>query len=370
MKEKRPDYILIFTVAILLILGILILFSVSASISQARFGNTYYFLSHQLLFGLIPGIILLAFFAFKVRLALLKKWAPILLLINLILMTMVFLPKIGVESGGAARWLNLGKLTIQPSEFLKLTFILYLAAWLSSQTAQLKFKNPRNTFNQTLVAFSILISLITLLLVLQSDVSTLGIIVLTATLVYFVVGTPMWHIILIILVGTISLYSLIRIAPYRANRLLVLLKPETEPMGIGYQLTQALIAVGSGGLFGLGLGMSQQKFGFLPQTLNDSIFAVFSEETGFIGSSVLVLLFLTFFWRGFKIGLNSRDKFSQILALGITFWIVIQAFINIGSMIGILPVAGVPLPFISYGGSALVSELIGVGILLNISKNL
>jgi cell division protein FtsW len=223
--------------------------------------------------------------------------------------------------------------------------------------------------NQTLWAFLILIFLIALLLIFQPDMSTLGIIIFTGIILYFLSGAPLWHLILIILAGAISFLPLIKIAPYRMARLLVFLKPETDPLGIGYQLNQALIALGSGGIFGLGLGMSQQKFGFLPQTLNDSIFAIFSEETGFVGSFILVLFFLLFFWRGFTIGKNAPDKFSQLLAFGITFWITIQAFFNISSMTGFLPLAGISLPFISYGGSALVAELIGLGLLLNISKN-
>jgi cell division protein FtsW len=369
MKKRSPDYILIFVVSVLLIIGILMIFSVSASISRDNFGNTYYFFNHQLLFGLIPGLIL-AFLVFKIRLQFFKRWALILLLINLILTAMVFLPSIGVKAGGAARWLNFGIITLQPSEFLKLTFIIYLSAWLSARGEGVNLKNPGKNFNQTFAAFSVLISLITLLLVLQPNVSTLGIIIITGSLIYFFSGTPLWHIFLLILVGSLSLFSFIKIAHYRTSRFLVFLKPETEPMGIGYQITQALIAAGSGGLFGLGLGMSQQKFGFLPETLADSIFAVYSEETGFIGGALLVLLFLVLFWRGFAIGFNAKDKFSQILAFGIALWITIQAFVNMGSMLGLLPLAGVPLPFISYGGSALVSELMGVGILLNISKNL
>lgn len=162
---------------------------------------------------------------------------------------------------------------------------------------------------------------------------------------------------------------LMRTAPYRFNRLLVFLHPETDPMGIGFQIKQALIAVGSGGILGLGLGMSRQKFGFLPQPIGDAIFAVFTEETGFIGALILISLFLVFAWRGLKIVKNSADKFSGLLALGITSWIIIQAFVNIGSMIGILPLSGIPLPFISYGGSHILAEMIAIGLLLNISKN-
>jgi len=358
----RPDYVLFGVVVILVVLGILILASVSASLSQEKFGTTYYFLNHQLLFGLIPGLIL-AFLAFRIRLDFLKKWAPILLLINLILLVMVFLPKIGAGAGGAIRWLSIGPISFQPAEFLKLTFILYLAAWLTSRTKKEK------TFSQTFIAFLIVMGLISLLLIFQPDISTLVLIVLVAVLMYFLAATPLWHSILIILIGAGGLFSLIKLAPYRTARLLVFFQPGTDPMGIGYQIKQALIAIGSGGIFGLGLGMAGQRLGFLPQSISDSIFAIMAEETGFIGSLILISLFLIFLWRGFKIGKKGGDKFSQLAAIGISSWIVIQAFINVGSMTGLLPLTGIPLPFISYGGSALVTELIGVGILLNISKN-
>jgi cell division protein FtsW len=368
----QPDYILLGVVVILIILGILILASVSAPLSQQKFGNTYYFLNHQLLFGLLPGLIL-AFLVFKIRLDLFKKWAFPLLLINLILLSLVFLPKIGVSTGGAARWLSLGPISFQPSEFLKLTSILYFAAWLTSRTGAKKLGHPRWTekgFGQTFVAFLIVIGLISSLLIFQPDISTLGIIVLVATLMYFLAETPLWHSVLFVLLGAGGLLTLIKLAPYRAARLLVFLKPEIDPMGIGYQIKQALIAVGSGGISGLGLGMSQQRLGFLPQSISDSIFAILAEETGFIGCLILIFLFLIFLWRGFEIAKSSQNKFSQLAALGLTVWITLQALTNIGSMIGILPLTGIPLPFISYGGSALVSELVGVGILLNISKAL
>lgn len=372
MKDRRPDYVLAGVVIVLVVLGVLFLASVSAPLAQKKFDTTFYFLNHQLLFGLLPGLIL-ALFAFKIRLEILKKWAPILLLANMILLAMVFLPEIGAGAGGAARWINLGKITFQPSEFLKLTFILYLAAWLASQTpGKQKFGRGwiEKGFGQTLIAFLIVVGLISLLLIYQPDISTLGIILLVAALMYFLANTPLWHSILIILIGAGGLFSLIKLAPYRAARLLVFLKPETDPMGIGYQIKQILIAVGSGGISGLGLGMSHLRLGFIPQSISDSIFAILAEEAGFIGSCLLILLFLIFLWRGFKIGKLCQNKFSQLAAIGITSWITVQAFINIGSMIGILPLTGIPLPFISCGGSALVAELIGVGILLNISKNI
>ena len=393
--SSRPDYILIIVTVILIILGIIILTNVSAPLSLERFGTTYYFLNHQLLFGLLPGLIL-AFLAFRIRLDFLKKWAPLLLLINLILLALVFLPGLGFEFRGAARWINLGPISFQPSEFLKLTFILYLAAWLASPVRNQKFSNGTNRIDSekpsrkqlrwghsqtrylpeaggwwggcNLLTFLIVIGMISLLLIFQPDISTLGIIILVAGLMYFLAKTPLWQSFLIIFIIATFLFSLIKLAPYRAARFLVFFDPAVDPMGIGYQIKQALIAVGSGGISGLGLGMSQMKFGFLPQSIADSIFAIFAEETGFIGSTLLIFLFLVFFWRGFRIGKLSQDKFSQLTAWGVTAWICLQSFINIGAMIEVLPLTGIPLPFISYGGSTLVAELVGVGILLNILR--
>jgi len=360
-RKQSPDYILISVSGLLIVLGILILSSVSSSFSQEKFGTTYYFLNHQLLFGLAPGMVL-GFLAFKIDLSFLKKKALVFLLINLIFLIMVFLPKVGSSFRGAARWLNLGPISFQPSEFLKITSILYFASWLSSRVE--KTKTP----NFTLIPFLIIMALIGLLLTFQPDISTLGIIVLVISLIYFSANTPLWHSALIVSIEVVVLFFLIKLAPYRAERLLVFLNPETDPMGIGYQIKQALITVGSGGIAGVGLGLSRQKFGFLPQSMSDSIFAILAEETGFIGSFILIFLFLIFLWRGFRIASFSQNKFSQLLAVGISSWIVLQAFINIGAMIAILPLTGIPLPFISYGGSALISELIGVGLLLNISK--
>jgi len=206
------------------------------------------------------------------------------------------------------------------------------------------------------------------LLIKQPDISTLGIIGSTALVMYFVASTPIWQTFSVFLIAVSGLVILIKLAPYRFNRLLVFLEPMTDPMGIGYQIKQALIAIGSGGILGVGLGMSRQKFGFLPQSIGDSIFAIFGEETGFIGAIILISLFSILAWRGFITARNSPDKFSQLLSAGITFWITIQAFINIGSTIGILPLSGIPLPFISYGGTALINELVAMGLLLNVSK--
>ena len=377
MSENRPDYILLFATAILIILGISVLGSVSISMLEGEPSQYTYFLFRQIIVGLIPGFIL-GFIAFKISLSFLKKWIPILLLINLALMILVFAPKIGISSGGASRWIGFGQFFLQPSEFLKPFFIFYLAAWLSKQVQNSpspkffreKFRwrlpLPNSASKKPLLFFLIIIGFTSSLLILQPDVSTLGIIIATAVIMYFLANTPVWHSVLIILMGATALAFLIKTAPYRLNRLLVFLQPGLEPMGLGYQLKQALISIGSGGILGLGLGMGVQRF--LPQPMSDSIFAVFAEETGFVGSLILVSLFIIFIWRAFSLASMDRDKFSFLVTCGIGSWITIQAFVNIGSMTGILPLTGIPLPFISYGGSHIVAELIGAGILLNISK--
>jgi len=211
-------------------------------------------------------------------------------------------------------------------------------------------------------------SVVGLLIVLQPNVSTFGIIAIIATIVYFAADSSFWHTPFLGLIGGAAFLLLMKGANYRNNRLAVFLNPETDPMGIGYQLKQALITIGSGGLAGVGIGLSQQKFGYLPELISDSIFAIFAEETGFIGSFVLISLFVLFAWRGFRIAYRSQDTFNRLTAVGISSWIILQAFINISTMIGLMPLTGVPLPFMSYGGSALISELIGVGLLLNISR--
>lgn len=362
-STKKIDYSILAIAIALVFCGILILFSVSSYYSQETFGSVYYLLRRQLIFGLLPGLTL-GFFVFKIPIKQIKKFAFPLLLINLLFLGLVFLPGIGLKSGGARRWVDFGFFSFQPSEFFKLSFLIYLAAWLSGRAK--KYKNIGESF----LPFLIVAALTSILLIRQPDVGTLGIIIVSGFLMYFIAGTPLWHSLFLILLLFSGLLTLIKTRQYRWNRLLVFLRPNIDPMGKGYQIRQALIAIGSGGIFGLGLGMSRQKFGFLPQPIGDAIFAVFAEETGFIGSFILLALFFLFFWQGIKIIKKVQEPFQKLLASGIIFWFILQTFVNIGSVSGILPLTGVPLPFISYGGSHLIAELVGVGILLNISKEI
>ena len=364
LRRKKSDLTFLGIVGILIVSGMFILASVSAPLSQEKIGSPYYFFKRQVLLGILPGLIL-AFLAFRIPLDFVKKIGPALFLINVIFLGLVFAPKIGLTLGGATRWVELGPFAFQPSEALKLTFIIYLASWLNTKN---KTGKTKKNFSQTFIAFLIILVLISALLIKQPDISTLGIIISISIVMYFLGKTPIWHSILVFLIIFIGLAILIKVAPYRARRLLVFFKPETDPMGMGFHTKQALIAIGSGGTSGVGLGMSQQKFGFVPNPMSDSIFAILAEETGFLGVLVLVSLLVIFTWQGIKIARNSKALFPKLLVSGITFWIVLQAFLHIGAMTGLLPLTGVPLPFISYGSSHLITEFIGAGLVLNASK--
>jgi len=375
--KKQFNYLLFFLVIILNVFGLLFLatLSVTASLKVSDSASYYFYFFHQVLYGLLPGLIL-GFIAFKTPIPLIKKIAPWILLANLIVLSLVFLPFFGFKFWGAKRWLNLGFASLQPSEFFKITAILYLSAWLSNRVSDVnqkgwisKAKTGYYNLLYIFIPFAVFLALISVILILQPDVSTLGVISLTLLAVYFSAKTPLWHSLSIVVGGIGALLLLIKFEPYRLDRLLIFLHPETDPLGKGFQIKQSLIALGSGGFFGKGLGMSSQKFGFLPQAMTDSVFAIMGEELGIIGCLILVALFVFFFWLGIKVARSSNDRFSKLAAIGITFWITLQAFINMASSVGIFPLAGIPLPFFSYGGSHLVTELIGIGLLLNISKN-
>lgn len=376
--RNNPDLLLLSFILLLIFFGVLILASVSASFSMQKTGNTFYYLNHQLLFGLLPGFIL-GFLAYLAPLEKIRRMVIPLLLLTTLLLGAVFLPVIGGFSGGAWRWLHLGPLSFQPSELLKLSFILYVAALLSpkgdgSKERVLSRRSrefPWGKISQgmgTLIPFLVAVGVISAFLIAQPDVGTLAIIAAVAGVMYFCAKTPLWHTIALGGLGILLLFLLIHLAPYRFDRLAVFLNPDLDPLGKGYQLKQAFIGIGSGGVTGRGLGLSVQKFGFLPQPMSDSIFAVFAEETGFFGSILLIVLFLAFAWRSLVLSTRVNNQFAGLCMVGITAWITFQAFVNIGALSGLLPLTGVPLPFISYGGSALVSELVAMGILLNISR--
>ncbi|MDP1629051.1 MAG: putative lipid II flippase FtsW [bacterium] len=359
--KRKPDYIFLIILGILVSLGLVILANTSAVLGQKNFGDTYYYLKHQALYGLAVGAVGFLFFS-RVRYQVWRRWGVWLMLGSIFLLFLVFVPKFSLDYGGASRWLKLGPITLQPAEILKLTFILYLASWFDVRKRYLA------DLKQGLIPFLMVLGLVGALLLAQPATGTFGIIVVIAAAMFFVAGSRVSHLVLASSLAMLLLFALIQISPYRLERFTTFLYPERDPKGSGYQINQAMIAIGSGGLTGVGFGYSLQKHSYLPEPIGDSIFAIFAEETGFLGASFLIILFSLLAFRGFKIAIRAPDFFGQLAAIGISAWIIGQAFMNMAAISGLIPLTGVPLPFISYGGSSLASILCGCGILVNISK--
>lgn len=345
----------------LTVIGLIMLASASWPLGFDRFDDGYYFLKHQLIFGLLPGVIG-CLVAMRVPYEKLRHFAPHMLALSILLLILVFIPGIGAEFGTSRSWIGVGSFSFQPSELVKLTFLIYLAAWLEKRS-----RHELKSVSEGLAPFLTVLGIIALLLILQPDTGTLGIIVLTAFAVYFVAGAPIHHLLGLGLIGAGAMAALIKFSPYRADRVLTFLHPELDPLGVGYHINQALLAIGSGGIFGRGYGHSLQKFQYLPEVAGDSIFAVMSEEMGFVLVSAFVLFYVVFLLRGLMIADKAPDAFGRYLVIGIMAWFGIQAFVNIGAMVGIMPITGVPLPFVSYGGTALAISLTAAGVVLNVS---
>ncbi|HOF42730.1 MAG TPA: putative lipid II flippase FtsW [Candidatus Moranbacteria bacterium] len=363
MHSRNADKILLSIVLILLVFGLVMIASAGVIYSETRFEDKYYFFKHQLIYGVIPGLAALYFFS-KINYSFWKKISVPFFFLSIIFLLLVFVPGIGSKVYGASRWIQLGPFSFQPSEMAKLSMVLYLAAWLESRGI-----NRIKDVYEGLLPFVGILGLIGVLIMNQPDTGTFGIIVLTSLAIFFVAGANFRHIGLLGLMGLLILWVLIKLEPYRLNRIMTFLNPQADPQGTGYQINQALLAIGSGGILGVGLGHSRQKFNYLPEPVGDSIFAIIGEELGILGASVLIILFFMLALRGIKIAKNAPDFFGRLLAIGITMWIVFQAFINISANVALVPLTGVPMPFISYGGTSLVFLMSAVGILLNLSRH-
>jgi cell division protein FtsW len=361
-KTKKIDTTLLYMLFGLLFFGLVMIASAGIAYSQARFGDPYFFFKHQLFYGIIPGLLIL-YIVQKIDYSYWKRISFPLFSLSIFCLILVFIPEIGNRIYGASRWIQLGPFSFQPSEMLKLTLILYLAAWLEHRKERIK------DLYEGLIPFSAIVALVSFLLIKQPDVGTLGVIILISMSIYFISGAKISHLSLMGALGTVALFIIVKLEPYRVDRLMVFLHPELDPRGIGYQINQALLAIGSGGILGVGIGHSVQKFNYLPEPVGDSIFAIIGEELGLIGGVLLVLLFLAFAMRGMRIAENAPDRFGKLVAIGIVSWIIFKAFINIAAISGLIPLTGIPLPFISYGGTSLIFLMIASGILLNISKH-
>ncbi len=364
-KEARKkiygyDRILVFVVFLILLFGLISLSSASAIIAYNEFKDPYYYFKHQLI-GLSLGVISFIIFS-KINYHSWKKYAFGFLFFSIILLLLVFIPGLSANYGKARSWINIFGFSLQPSEFVKLSFLLYLAAWLEIRKKEL------HDYSRGIGPFVVILGLIGILMLLQPDIGTLAIISLSSLIVYFVGGGKIKHIIIILFVGLICFSFMVFLKPYQLNRFKCVLNSDFSRQDICYQTNQSLIAIGSGGILGRGLGESRQKYMYLPEVNGDSIFAIIAEEAGLIVCILLIFLYVILFYRGYIIAKNTKDDFGRNLAIGIVSWITFQTIINIGGMTNIMPMTGVPLPLISYGGSSMLATLTAIGILVNISK--
>ncbi len=314
--------------------------------------------------GLGFGIGFLGFLAARaIPLASLKRFAPYIYAFTILLTLSVFVPGIGFHSGGATRWINLGFTTIQPAEFLKIGFVLALAWWLAPRARQLS--NPK----KGLLPFGAFLVIPAGILLAQPNTSTTMLLLVTGAAMYFVAGAPWRDFGILFLIAVLALGLVITVRPYALERVKTFIDPSANSLSSGYQIQQALIAVGSGQFIGRGFGQSVEKFNYLPEPDGDSVFAVFAEETGFVGAIILLFLFVGLAARGIVLASHSSDLFGGLVAFGFSFLIIFQAFINIGAMIGIVPLTGLPLPFISHGGTALAATLLMCGLILNVAAH-
>lgn len=356
----HPDVTLITIVGLMLLFGLVMLSSAGSVFGFQRFDDSNFFLKSQLP---AVGIGLLGMFiAYRTEYSQWRRLAVPLLLVTIILLLLVFTPGLGSFFLGARRWINLGFTTIQPSEIAKLTFILYLAAWFEKRTGYLR------DVHVSLIPFLITVATVGGLILAEPDLGTTIVLILVSLAMYFVAGAPWRHLLAIGTAGFAAIVLIIKLAPYRAQRFTVFLNPELDPQGIGYHINQALLAIGSGGWFGVGLGHSRQKFNYLPEPAGDSIFAVTAEELGFVFVTLFILTWCALIYRGLQIARQAPDQFGSLIATGITTWLGFQAFLNIGALSGLLPLTGIPLPLVSHGGTAMIVNLTGLGILLNISR--
>ena len=362
-RGHKPDLVLMVAVGILLAIGLIMMYSISPVLSYKLLGSTsrnYYFYG-QLTYMIAAIVVGLG--VSRIYFPNWKRWSVFLLGLTIFCLILVLLPGISFTKNGATRWIRLGPASFQPAELLKLTAVIYLAAWFEARREQME------NWREVLVPFALMFAAASfIIVVLQRDMGTMMVLAAAVLGLYFVAGAPIKQYGALI-AGTVAAGVVAILAfPHRMERLLVFLDPSKDPTNTGYHISQALIAIGSGGILGRGLGHSYQIYGYLPEAANDSIFAVIGEEFGLIGAVLMVILFALVIQRGLKIAKAAPDTFSRLLAIGITLWLGFQAIINIAAMLSLVPLTGIPLPFISYGGSSLMLSLIGIGILLNISK--
>ena len=351
VRNKLPLYILLAGTGIALF-GLLAIFDASIVEGFRDFNDKFHFVKQQAIW-LVIGIVAATTVAY-IPVSLFKKFAGAFFIFCLFLMVLVLIPGVGSKFLGARRWIVLGPIVIQPSELIKISLIIYLSHWLEV---------PRS-----LKQFLVLLGLNLGLIMLQPDLGTAIIVIGSCFAIYYLSGANTKDILIFLSILACSMVVLIASSPYRMDRLKTFLDPTSDPLGASYHINQVLYGLGSGGMSGVGLGKSRQKFAFLPEATTDSIFVIIAEEFGFLGSSMLIFIFVGLTLLSFKVALSLPDKFEKLMASGISLMFLIQIFVNLGSMAALIPLTGVPLPFISYGGSSLVTNFIALGLLVNLAR--
>lgn len=360
-RTKKADRLLFGIIVALVLFGFFIFLSASLGLLAREGGSFAWIAAKQFLFGVVLGFAAL-FLAARIDYRKWKGYALPLFVAGALLSLAVFIPGLGLTHGGATRWLDLGIATFQPAELLKLGVVIYLAALFSSLKQKIQY------FSYGPVPLLIVLGVSGIVLGLQPDFGTLGVITLTASALFIAAGGRWKHLGIIIAALMVAFALVVFVKPYVFDRITTFIDPSEDPLGAGYQIQQSLIAVGSGEMTGRGFGQSIQKFEYLPEPTGDSIFAVAAEEFGFIGSVVLILLFTAFAFRGFVLSRNGPTRFGGLLILGLVILIISQSFLNIASMLGLFPLTGMPLLFVSQGGSALLFTLLESGIILSVSR--
>ena len=361
LRTTQPDYLLLGLVVGLVAVGLLIVYSSSFALGLLAFNDANYFVIRQAIWAVIGLALLLSVMRLDYRW--LRSISPLLMLIAIVSLVAVLVPGLGVERGGAQRWIAIGPLpAVQPSEFAKLALIIYVAAWLSGKDTVVR------SFALGFAPFVFMVGIVAGLILLEPDTGTAAVLILTTVTLFFIAGASLSHLAALMGIGSVAAGFLVLTSGYRLDRILAFLNPDSDPSGVGFHTLQLLIGLGSGGIEGLGLGASRQKFFYIPGSHTDGVFAVVGEELGFIGAMGVIILFAVLVYRGFRIVLHAQDDFGYLLAAGVVCWIAFQALINVGGITRAIPMTGIPMPFLSYGGSALASLLAGIGILLSVSR--
>ncbi|MFO7819711.1 MAG: putative lipid II flippase FtsW [Halanaerobacter sp.] len=361
MKAKNPDWIVFFSVVSLMGFGIIMVFSATSVTAYQKYGDSFYFLKRQVIWSFLALIVMFLFMKIDYHRWFDKRWKPILYLgVSLVLLGVVLV--VGTEINGSKRWLSIGGFTFQVSEIAKLGMVMFTAWYLD------KVKDHIRNFFLGLVPILFILAVVCGLVLMEPDLGTTAVIAATGFVMLFAAGARILHLGSLVAVSSpLVVYAMLS-ESYRRKRIFAFINPWEDPQGTGFHIIQSLYALGSGGLFGVGLGRSRQKFFYLPEPGTDFIFSVLGEELGLVGASIVIGLYFLLAWRGLMIALRSQDLLGAMLAVGLTTMITLQAVVNIGVVTGSLPVTGITLPFISYGGSSLLFMAAGIGILLNISR--